>query len=127
MKNNVFSLKNKNRCKGAAIELAISLLIITFSLSFLILTTSYLAHIRQVKAEKKLENQVFFEQMGEDFINGVKTGTGTSWTNNYPEHDITVNQLKLSVREKGEEEILFEAELEDNGDGTYNIIKWKKN
>ncbi len=127
MKNNIFSLKNKNRRKGASVELALTLLVVTFSLSALILTTSYLAHIRQGRAEERMENQILFEQMGEAFIDSVKTKTGTSWTNDYPDYDITVNQLKLSVKEKGENEVLFEAELKDNGNGTYNITKWKIN
>lgn len=127
MKKHLFSAKKSNRRKGAAIELAVTLLVVTFSLSTLILTTSFLAHVRQVKAEEKVERQIVFEQIGAEFIKGVKTNTGTAWTNDYPDYDITVNQLALSVKEKGEEEILFVAELNDNGDGTYNIIKWKIN
>lgn len=127
MKNKCFSFKNINRRKGASVELALTLFVVTFSLSALILTTSYLSHLRHGKAEKEIENQIIFEQIGEAFIDGVKTKTGTLWTNDYPDYDITVNQLTLSVKEKNEEEILFEAELTDNGDGTYKIIKWKTN
>lgn len=118
------SFQNRNRRKGAAIELAVTLLVVTFSLSTLILTTSFLVHRRQTVAEEEMNNRIVFEQIGEDFIKGVKTGAGTGWTNNYPDYDITVDQLKLSVKEAGEDEILFDAELEDNGDGTYSIIKW---
>lgn len=121
---NKISFQKVNRRKGAAIELALTLLVVTFSLSTLILTTSFLVHRRQTVAEEEMNNRIVFEQIGEDFIKGVKTGVGTDWTNNYPDYDITVDQLKLSVKEAGEDEILFDAELEDNGDGTYSIIKW---
>ncbi len=127
MKNKRFSFKSINRRKGASIELALTLLVVTFSLSALILTTSYLSHVRQGRAEEELEKHIVFEQIGEAFIDGVKTKSGTSWTNDYPDYDITVNQLTLSVKEKNEENILFEAELKDNGDGTYKITKWKIN
>ncbi len=118
------SFQKVNRRKGAAIELAVTLLVVTFSLSTLILTTTFLVHRRQMVAEEEIKNQIVFEQIGEDFIKAVKTGSGTAWTNNYPDYDINVSNLKLSVKEAGEDEILFDAELKDNGDGTYSIIKW---
>lgn len=127
MKNNLFSFKKANRRKGASMELAVTLLVVTFSLSALILTTSYLAHLRQGKAEESLEKQIVFEQIGESFIESIKTDSGSSWTSKYPDFEITVDQLTLSVKEKNEEKILFEAELQDNDDGTYKIIKWNIN
>ena len=119
-----FSFRRLNHRKGASIELALTLLVVTFSLSTLILTTSFLVHKRQSLAENEMEQMIAFEQIGADFIEGVKSGRGTSWTDNYPDYDITVNNLRLSVTEFGEDEILFDAELVDNGDGTYSIIKW---
>ena len=112
--------------RGIALEMAITLIMVTFALSTLILTVAMLQHTEQQAAERELEETILLEQMGEDFCRSVIDGTGTGWVNAYPEeYTIEINDLTLTVMEKESGELLMTVELASASEG-YTIVKWKK-
>ena len=111
----------KNR-KGAAIEMAIMVMVITVSLSIVILTTSLLQHSKQVNTRNQLRHSITLEQIGDAFC----AAAGQSehpWVADYPEYEITIDGLQMSVKEVGGQQTLLQVSLE-NHDGAYRILVW---
>lgn len=122
-----FFLKLKNDRKGVALEMAITLLMVTFALSTLVLTTSLLQHSKKVKAEKEMPRSVALEQIGEAFCAGTAAGIDPSqWTGKYPDYTITVDGLKLTVTQSNADTVLLTVELQKEG-SRYTVIQWSYN
>lgn len=122
-----FLRKLRNDRKGIALEMAIMLLVITFALSALVLTTSLLQHNKKVRAENQLPRTVALEQIGEAFCAGTAAGTDPSqWIGQYPDYTITVDGLKLTVSAKDSDALLLSVELRQEGD-RYTVIQWSYN
>lgn len=120
----VFLLKLKNDRRGVALEMAITLLMVTFALSTLVLTTSLLQHSQKLRAEKQMPNTVVLAQIGETFCNATAAGKDPAeWSAAYPDYTITVDGLKLTVCEKDSDAVLLTVELE-YADGKYTVIQW---
>lgn len=60
--------------RGAAIELAMLMIVVCFSLSILILSTSMLLHNKRIRAERRMEQSVALEQIGQEFLSAVVAG-----------------------------------------------------
>lgn len=66
--------------RGAGIELAMLMIVVCFSLSILLLSTTMLLHNRKIRAEHRMEQSVALEQIGQDFLSGVVAGeVGEDW------------------------------------------------
>lgn len=109
------------RRKGAAIEMAIMVLVFTMAMSIVILTTSLLQHSEQVQLKEEMSRHVVLEQIGEDFC--AAAGQEHTWVSKYPEYDITINGLEMSVKKTDSENTLLRVSLENDG-GAYRILTW---
>ena len=114
-------LKNK---RGIAIENAIIFMIVIFSLCFLITSIAMIGRY-QVKIENNiLLNEVEIDQIGEDFLESVKTGQ--NFEKVYEDYSYEVEGNALSVWSKTDEsrEIMLyvKAELTD---GKANVMCWR--
>ena len=125
MKERISHFLNKLRHdrRGVALELALLLLVVTFALSTLVLTTSLLQHSKKLGAEKTLTQGIALEQIGADFCAAASAG---EWTEKYPDYTITVDGLTLTVTAKDSEEVLLTVEL-TRADGRYTVTKWQTN
>ena len=57
--------------RGAAIELAIMMMVFSIFITTIILTTALLQNEHKTKAQLGIEQDIFLEQLGEDFMNVV--------------------------------------------------------
>ena len=108
--------------KGAAIEMAIMVLVFTTAMSIVILTTSLLQHSRQIQIKEEMNRYVVLEQIGADFCDAAGQGSH-AWVSKYPDYEITINGLELSVKKTGSHTTLLYVSLEDDS-GTYRILAW---
>lgn len=111
--------------KGAAMEMAIMLLIVTFSLSTLVLSTSLLQYTRQLRAGEEMVRSIELEQIGETFCTAVSESAEHTWINRYPDYDIAVDALTLTVTDPESGSILLTVELTEQ-DGKYTVTQWSK-
>ena len=61
--------------KGVAIELAILMTVVSISISVLLLSAAMLQHSHKTKVEEGMQQDIFLEQLGEEFMNAVQSGT----------------------------------------------------
>ncbi len=108
--------------KGAAIEMAIMVMVITASMSIIILTTALLQHNRQRQAEEEMGRSVVLEQIGEEFC-AAAGQPEQAWVAKYPGYEIAINGLEMSVKKTGSEMTLLRVSLEKSGE-TYRILCW---
>ena len=119
-----FLLKLKNDRRGVALEMAITLLMVTFALSTLVLTTSLLQHSKKIAAEKQMPRTVALEQIGQRFCTATAAGQNPAeWSAAYPDYTVTVDGLTLTVCEKDSDTVLLTVVLE-YADGKYTVIQW---
>ena len=111
-----------SRRKGAAIEMAILVMVFTTAMSIVILTSSLLQRSQQVQMKEEMTRRVVLEQMGEDFCAAAGQPEQT-WVSKYPEYEITIDGLEMSAKKPGSETTLLRVSLEDDG-GTYRILVW---
>lgn len=113
--------------RGAALEMAIMLSVVTFALSTLVLTTSLLQHSRKIRAEKNMTQGIVLEQMGEDFCAAVARNAGDTWTDAYREdYDIAIEGTVLTVTAKETGEVLLKVVLTAADGGGYTVTEWNK-
>lgn len=110
--------------KGAAVEMAVLLAVVVFSLSVLLLTTSLLQHSTQLRARESMDRSMVLEQIGADFC-AAAGQTEHVWIDRYPDYTITVADLTMTVTEKDSDEVLLVVALAQNGD-QYTITRWSK-
>ena len=110
--------------RGIAIEMALLVMVITFSFSLMITATSILHHDKMVKADKEFARTVVAEQITYDFCAAAESGDH-SWVSKYPDYDVSVVGLNLTVKEKDSETVLLLVTLTDDA-GTYRISTWEK-
>lgn len=60
--------------RGAAIELAMLMIVVCFSLAILLLSTTMLLHGQKLGAKRRLEQSVALEQIGQEFLSAVVAG-----------------------------------------------------
>lgn len=122
-----FLHKLKNDRRGVALEMAITLLMVTFALSTLVLTTSLLQHSKKVRAENEMPRAVALEQIGQKFCAGTVAGIDPSqWVDAYPDYEITVDGLTLTVSEKDSDSVLLTVVLQQDGTD-FTVIQWSYN
>ena len=82
--------------RGAAIELAIMMMVFSIFITTIILTTALLQNEHKTKAQLGIEQDIFLEQLGEEFVNAVLNGEGnTGWLpDGYEGIDITLGDAK---------------------------------
>lgn len=112
--------------KGAALEMAIMLAVVTFALSTLVLTTSLLQHNSKIRAEKNMTRGIVLEQMGEQFCHAVANNTGHGWKNSYADFDIVIADNSMTVKDAVTGTVLLEVTLTPSGDGTYTVTEWNR-
>lgn len=113
--------------RGAALEMAIMLSVVTFALSTLVLTTSLLQHSRKVRAEKNMTQGIVLEQIGEDFCAAVARNAGDTWADAYREdYDIAIEGTVLTVTDPETGEVLLKVVLTKTGDNSYTVTEWNK-
>lgn len=114
--------------RGAGLEMAIMLAVVTFALSTLVLTTALLQHNRMLRAERSMTQGIVLEQIGEDFCAAVAQNAGNAWVAPYREdYGITVEGTTLTVTDKASGSTLLKVVLTDAGDGRYTVTEWTKN
>lgn len=122
-----FLHKLKNDRRGVALEMAITLLVVTFALSTLVLSTSLLQHSKKVKAENEMPRTAVLEQIGEAFCANTAAGKAPSqWSGAYPDYKITVEGLTLTVSERDSDTVLLTVVLQQNGTD-FTVIQWSYN
>ena len=114
-------LKNK---RGIAIENAIIFMIVIFSLCFLITSIAMIGRY-QVKIENNiLLNEIEIDQIGEDFLESVKTGE--NFEKIYEDYSYKVEGNALSVWSKSDEskevKLYVKAQLTD---GKASVRCWR--
>ncbi len=112
--------------KGAALEMAIMLAVVTFALSTLVLTVALLQHNSKINAEKNMTRGIVLEQVGEDFCYAVANGTGHDWKNGYTQYDIVIEDTSLAVTDRSTGTLLLKVVLTAAGDGSYTVTEWNK-
>ena len=66
--------------RGAAIELAIMMMVFSIFITTIVLTTALLQNTHKAKAELGIKQDIFLEQLGEDFVDAVVNGgMNTDW------------------------------------------------
>ena len=66
--------------RGAGIELAILMMVVSFSMSILLTSVALIQSTKKVRAEERLQQSIALEQLGQDFLNAVLKGEITeSW------------------------------------------------
>ena len=60
--------------QGAAVELAMLMIVVCFSLAILLLSTTMLLHGQKLGAKRRLEQSVALEQIGQEFLSAVVAG-----------------------------------------------------
>lgn len=120
-----FLLRQKRMAsrKGAAVELAIMVMVLTVSLSIILLTTSLLQHSKQLRLLEEMERSMVLEQIGEDFI-AAANEPEHNWIAGYPDYEITINGLEMSVKKKNSDRTLLRVCLENDA-GAYRITVWQ--
>ncbi|MBQ7330450.1 MAG: hypothetical protein IJW94_01480 [Oscillospiraceae bacterium] len=122
-----FLHKLRHDRRGIALEMAITLLVVTFALSTLVLSTSLLQHSRKVAVEDEIPRNVILEQIGESFCAATAAGKDVNqWSAAYPDYKITVNGLKLTVSLPDSDTALLTVELKHEG-GKYTVTQWSYN
>ncbi len=122
MKKRTFFLSRK----GAAIEMAIMLVMVTFALSTLVLSTALLQHVKEEKAELRMTQGIVLEQIGERFCTATAQGdTAHEWVAQYPDYTITVTNLTLTAADAESGEVLLTVELAPSAGG-YTVTRWNK-
>lgn len=116
----------RNR-RGAALEMAILMSVVTFALSTLVLTTALLQHNRKLRAEQSMTRGIVLEQIGEDFCNAVAQNADDAWQAVYQQdYTITAHGLTLVVTDKDTEELLLRIVLTRDGEDRYTVAEWTK-
>ena len=105
--------------KGAAMELAIMVMVVTLSLSIMLVTTSLLQHSRRQKTTANMERTVTLEQIGEQFC---RNKAGGDWTQQYAGYYIECTTQSLTVHDAQSGALLMMVQLD--ADGT--VVKWYK-
>ena len=122
-----FLHKLKNDRRGVALEMAIILLVLTFALSTLVLTTSLLQHSKKVKAENEMPQTVALEQIGQSFCAGIAAGqVPDQWHGTYLGYSITVDGLTLTVSQKDSGTVLLTVVLQQEGTN-FTVVRWSYN
>lgn len=113
----------KRSKKGAAMELAVMLLVITFALSSLVMTVSLLMHQKGNYALVDGQRHIVMEQIGRQFLDKPDRA---DWEEHFDpqKYQITPNGLTLTVRD-GAGNTLLTVELKEV-DGTYTVMKWQE-
>ncbi len=76
--------------RGAAIELAIMMMVFSIFITTIVLTTALLQNSHKAKAELGIKQDIFLEQLGEDFVDAVLSGKLENWEIEYD--GITLNK-----------------------------------
>ena len=76
--------------RGAAIELAIMMMVFSIFITTIVLTTALLQNTHKAKAELGIKQDIFLEQLGEDFVDVVTNDKLTDWEPEY--NDATIPQ-----------------------------------
>lgn len=113
--------------RGAALEMAILMSVVTFALSTLVLTTALLQHGYKTRAERSMTQGIMLDQMGEDFCDAVVRGTVDTWKTTCPEeYDVVVLGSTLMVTRKDSDELLLRIVLTRAGTDRYTVTEWTK-
>ncbi|MBQ5320767.1 MAG: hypothetical protein J6K88_01705 [Oscillospiraceae bacterium] len=116
-------LKSIKKCrKGAAMEMALVMLLVVFSFSIVLLTVSLLLSEKRGEIEKSLKEEIIAEQIGKSFCDNV--GGDGSWISAYPDYEILEEDLNLTV--KDEDGKLLLTVVLTMEDGKYTVEKWSK-
>ncbi len=68
--------------RGAGIELAILMMVVSFSMSILLTSVALIQSTNKVRAEERLQQSIALEQLGQDFLSAVLKGDVDGWTQN---------------------------------------------
>ena len=68
--------------RGAGIELAILMMVVSFSMSILLTSVALIQSTKKVRAEERLQQSIALEQLGQDFLSAVLKGDVESWITN---------------------------------------------
>lgn len=117
--------------RGVALEMAITLLMVTFALSTLVLSTSLLQHSRKVAVENETPRNVILEQIGQSFCAATAARKNVNqwsadWSAAYPDYDIAAQGLKLTVSLPDSDTVLLTVELKHEN-GKYTVTQWSYN
>lgn len=110
--------------KGVAIEMAMLVMVVLFSFSVLLTTTALLHHDKREKAQKGVAQTVVMEQIAYDFCASAGTGED-SWVEKYPDYEVSVSPMELTVKEKDTKTVLLHVTLQNDA-GTYRILLWEE-
>ena len=106
--------------RGAGIELAILMMVVSFSLAILLTSVALLQSVKKVRAEERMEQSVVLEQLGQDFLSAVSQGKIDEYWLPGEYNDFTVTNDKHQCNwELDENAQNSEATCENDGSKTY--------
>ena len=88
--------------RGAAIELAIMMMVFSIFITTIVLTTALLQNDHKAKAELGIRQDIFLEQLGEDFVAAVLSGNLNDWEIEYDGVTIDKGTVVKHIWVKGE-------------------------
>ena len=80
--------------RGAAIELAIMMMVFSIFITTIILTTALLQNEHKTKAQLGIEQDIFLEQLGEEFVEAIRNGNVEEWLSQYDSENIIKGEFK---------------------------------
>ena len=80
--------------RGAGIELAILMMVVSFSMSILLTSVALIQSTKKVRAEERLQQSIALEQLGQDFLNAVLKGEITEFWKPGKYEGFFVNNMK---------------------------------
>jgi len=110
--------------KGAAMELAILVIVVSLSMAILILTTSMLQHSQQLHAPERMQQTVELEQISDDFCANTEKSDAELASElklKFPAYDFTITDGTMVVRATGTPEVLLTVQKTGN-----TITQWNK-
>lgn len=114
--------------RGVAIEMALLVMIVTFSLGALMVTVAILQNNSVASIKNSFEKKLELEQLGEDFCNKLNTDRASIEEFTSDKYDVSVDteRLVLVAREKDSGNIAMTIDIDEVGTGgAYEIVEWE--
>lgn len=118
----------KKICKdrrGAAMEMAMIVMVVVFALGALMVSVALMQSSRVRSIKNSFDERLVLEQLGEDFCKQVATGNiNAAELSGIYSVSIDTEDLVLVAKDKKSGEIAMAVDI-DVEDKTYEIVKWE--
>ena len=80
--------------RGAAIELAIMMMVFSIFITTIVLTTALLQNTHKAKAELGIRQDILLEQLGDEFVEAVRDNKVDEWVSKHNSGNVTAGEFK---------------------------------